>query len=108
MKALFIDRERKLMEIRKDKVTAEAKVQETQTLLTETRKRVLHTQNVINQANQLLAAAINMETGVRGFLLSGDNAFLEPYEAGGKDFMERIQALSQTVSDNPPQVALFG
>ena len=43
--ALFIDRERKLMEIRKDKVIeAEAKVQETQTLLTETRKWVLHTE----------------------------------------------------------------
>ncbi len=65
---------------------------------------VSHTHNVILEANLILSAAVNMETGMRGFLLSGDEVFLEPYEIGRKSFSERVQALSKTVSDNPVQV----
>ncbi|MEM8625861.1 MAG: CHASE3 domain-containing protein [Pseudomonadota bacterium] len=68
---------------------------------------VTHTYRVIGEANLILAAAIDMETGMRGFLLAGDDAFLEPYEAGLASFSDRVDALAQTVSDNPQQVALL-
>jgi methyl-accepting chemotaxis protein len=67
-----------------------------------------HTHVVMGKAKKLLAAAVDMETGYRGFLLAGDPQFLEPYNAGKKDFFERVEDLKETVSDNPAQVELLG
>jgi methyl-accepting chemotaxis protein len=66
---------------------------------------VEHTYEVTGAAETLVGAAVNMETGMRGFAISGEDTFLEPYIAGGKTFDETIESLKQTVSDNPPQVA---
>lgn len=46
-----------------------------------------------------------METGMRGFLLTGTPEFLEPYDQGLAVFDGLIADLSKTVGDNPPQVA---
>jgi CHASE3 domain sensor protein len=45
-----------------------------------------------------------METGMRGFLLAGEDGFLDPYRSGQKATYARITALKETVSDNPKQV----
>lgn len=68
-------------------------------------KWVNHTHTVIGEAQKILGAAVDMETGMRGFLLAGDPAFLEPYEAGQQSFETLVTELSETVSDNPAQVA---
>lgn len=39
-----------------------------------------------NDGQDLNAAMLNMETGERGFLLTGDESFLSPYAAGRQDF----------------------
>ncbi|CUH99345.1 Aspartate chemoreceptor protein [Leisingera aquaemixtae] len=65
---------------------------------------VNHTHEVIEQALSIVGAAVDMETGMRGFLLAGKEEFLEPYEAGGQAIESLIQNLAETVSDNPPQV----
>ncbi|MCK0093934.1 CHASE3 domain-containing protein [Yoonia sp. F2084L] len=65
---------------------------------------VEHTYAVIGEAKAILTAAINMETGMRGYLLAGDEQFQEPLNAGRADFQARVDALIQTVSDNPQQV----
>lgn len=65
---------------------------------------VNHTHKVIGEANLIMAAMVDMETGMRGFLVTGVDVFLEPYIGGGNTFEEKITALKQTVSDNPPQV----
>jgi signal transduction histidine kinase/ActR/RegA family two-component response regulator len=39
-----------------------------------------HTHRVLNKADDLLSAIKDAETGQRGYLLTGDKAFLEPYE----------------------------
>jgi len=65
---------------------------------------VEHTLNVITLANKIRESAINMETGMRGYLLSGDEAFLEPFEAGAEVFNLTIEELERTVSDNHDQV----
>lgn len=41
---------------------------------------VEHTDRVINNANEALKLTVDLETGMRGFLLSSDEKFLEPYE----------------------------
>lgn len=65
---------------------------------------VEHTYAVINMAKDMLAAAVDMETGMRGFMLSGDNAFLTPYELGYAQIGRLSVELSDAVSDNPAQV----
>ena len=64
-----------------------------------------HTYKVIGKAEQMLMAMVNQETGVRGYLVSGDENFLEPYHAGMKTFEEVHADLVVTVSDNPTQLA---
>lgn len=63
-----------------------------------------HTHRVIADAKALTASMVDMETGMRGFLVAGKDEFLEPYFAGKNAFDANISTLKQTVSDNPPQV----
>jgi methyl-accepting chemotaxis protein len=71
-------------------------------------KWVDHTHRVLAKGSSIVAAAVDMETGMRGFMLSGKDEFLEPYDSGAERFDKYIRELSETVSDNPPQVALLG
>ena len=105
----FIDREAKLLDTRREEANAEtASVAENRKLIEETNKWVIHTYDVIRTAESILASAVDMETGVRGFLLAGKEEFLEPYNNGNNQFNEFVASLSKTVDDNPQQVALLG
>ncbi|MBT7267247.1 MAG: CHASE3 domain-containing protein, partial [Rhodospirillaceae bacterium] len=75
--------------------------------LTETIGWITHTYQVILQANAILAAAVDMETGMRGYLLAGKEGFLAPYNGGADQFSKLTTALKKTVSDNPAQVKLL-
>lgn len=75
--------------------------------INENMKWVNHTYKVLAEADAILAAAVDMETGMRGFLLAGKEEFLEPYNAGKARLYSIISQLKQTVSDNPPQVKLL-
>ncbi len=55
--------------------------------------------SVISEAKDLLGAAVSMESGMRGFLLSGDPEFLEPYTAGGEQFDQLIASLMEKSSE---------
>ncbi len=66
-----------------------------------------HTHVVIENAMDILGAAVNMETGMRGYLLAGEEGFLDPYKGGYKAFVEEIGELKEKVSDNPAQVTLL-
>ena len=83
------------------KVSADLKV------MNENEEWVTHTYGVIGQANEILAAAVDMETGMRGYLLAGQEGFLAPYTDGAKRFYELVTSLSETVNDNPAQVKLL-
>jgi methyl-accepting chemotaxis protein len=66
---------------------------------------VNHTYEVLDETANITTSAIDMETGLRGFLLAGRNEFLEPYESGREKVFEQLHKLQRKVSDNPPQVA---
>ncbi|MCG8700865.1 MAG: CHASE3 domain-containing protein [Bacteroidales bacterium] len=66
---------------------------------------VQHTHEVIGEANGLMAYMIDQETGMRGFAVSGNEEFLEPYNQGSEKFQEQMKALQQIVNDNPVQVS---
>lgn len=63
-----------------------------------------HTHRVIEHGNALVGDMVNMETGMRGFLVGGKDDFLEPYFAGKKDFDKMMSDTKALVSDNPAQV----
>jgi methyl-accepting chemotaxis protein len=68
---------------------------------------VTHTYKVIARANAILSAAVDMETGMRGYLLAGRDEFLGPYTGGAEKFYRLVGDLRETVSDNPEQVQLL-
>ncbi|MDM8516780.1 CHASE3 domain-containing protein [Desulfobacterales bacterium HSG16] len=101
----FISRENELV-LERRKASDAARAESTSNLETlhEARKWVEHTHNVIAEAELVLTQAVNMETGMRGFLLAGEDEFLEPYYTGEKQIFAKIRELQKTVKDNPPQV----
>jgi methyl-accepting chemotaxis protein len=106
--ATFIGREEKLMvERQAEVVNVTMAAAENRELIANTTKWVAHTRNVIETANEIISAAVDMETGMRGYLLAGKEDFLNPYKAGDKKFNELVVALSQAVKDNPVQVKLL-
>lgn len=50
---------------------------------------------------------VDMETGLRGYMLAGNEAFLEPYIAGQQTFKQAMSKGLNHVSDNPAQVQLL-
>lgn len=53
----------------------------------------------------LLSALQDAETGQRGFLITGDTAFLAPYEQGGALVHTRIDSLRALLADDPTLLA---
>jgi methyl-accepting chemotaxis protein len=107
--ATFVSREEKLMaEREKTAVDATAARDKNTELLKQTTQWVEHTHEVLAEAKKIEAAAVDMETGARGYLLAGKENFLDPYKNGSKTFSQLISSLSQTVNDNPEQVTLLG
>ncbi|MCO8161922.1 response regulator [Pseudomonas sp. 21LCFQ010] len=68
---------------------------------------VEHTDRVINNTNRSLKLSIDMETGLRGYLLTGDAQFLDPYELARPLLKAELQGLQTLVSDNPTQLDRF-
>ncbi|MDY7560273.1 response regulator [Pseudomonas sp. 10B1] len=77
------------------------------TYLLSTIQWVEHTDRVINNANRSLKLSVDMETGMRGFLLTGDEHFLDPYEVAKPAISNELKGLEELVADNPPQVDRF-
>ncbi|WP_392340661.1 CHASE3 domain-containing protein [Moritella marina] len=65
---------------------------------------VTHTHQAIARTHELLTFTVDMETGLRGYLITGDEVFLEPYNKAFFEWSSKINTLSQQVMDNPPQV----
>lgn len=65
---------------------------------------VNHTHEVISEGKGLLGSMVDMETGMRGYLVAGKEEYLDPYIAGQKSFTDNINKLKKTVDDNPRQV----
>jgi methyl-accepting chemotaxis protein len=65
---------------------------------------VKHTHQVMRLADEALASLVDMETGYRGFLLTGSDEFLEPYNNGKHAYQAMLQELQRRTADNPAQV----
>ena len=67
---------------------------------------VEHTDEVIAQANLAQKLLIDMETGVRGYLITNDHAFLEPYEQAEPKVSPLLASLRQLTSDSRRKAAI--
>ncbi|MGR5334515.1 CHASE3 domain-containing protein [Vibrio gigantis] len=88
-------------------VTVSFSVHENTQSMVEDNHWVVHTHKAIARAQELLNLAVDMETGQRGYLITGDPVFLEPYYLALDVWPKKIQILSEQVSDNPEQVKLL-
>ena len=65
---------------------------------------VEHTDRVTRDASEMQRLSIDLETGMRGYLISGDETFLQPYESAQPRLAAGMVALRKLVGDNPAQV----
>ncbi|MBM7868281.1 methyl-accepting chemotaxis protein [Heliomicrobium gestii] len=63
----------------------------------------VHTYEVMREADGMLTSLVNMETGERGYALTGKEEFLEPYNSGKSSFQQHFDKIKQLTSDNPKQ-----
>jgi CheY-like chemotaxis protein/signal transduction histidine kinase/CHASE3 domain sensor protein len=72
--------------------------------LIEAQDWVSHTNEVTQKANALIKLMIDQETGLRGYALTMNEEFLEPYKAAEITIQSELADLRELVSDNPSQV----
>lgn len=70
--------------------------------LSNNQKWVSHTNAVLFELERILSTVKDAETGARGYCLTGQSQYLEPYFLARKNLGE-LQTLSDLVSDNPVQ-----
>ncbi|NAO51484.1 methyl-accepting chemotaxis protein [Pseudomonas syringae] len=63
----------------------------------------VHTYQVLSDAQLALEQLINIETGMRGFVIASKDAFLEPLVAGERRFTEELDSLKRLTADNAEQ-----
>lgn len=66
-----------------------------------------HTYKVIVALDAITTSMINQETGLRGYLLAGEEVFLEPYTAGIEQFDDATATVKGLTDDNPRAQALI-
>jgi PAS domain S-box-containing protein len=71
--------------------------------LISTSQWISHTREVIYQAEQILASTSSLELGQRGYSLSGNKKFLEPYWKAQKEIPEHIKYILRLTADNKDQ-----
>ena len=70
--------------------------------------RIVHSHQVITTLDGILSSVKDAETGQRGFLLTDDEHYLEPYNAALLVITSQLDELSELTRDNPRQQNRIG
>lgn len=70
-------------------------------------ERMEQKQNMRNSVTQLLQSMLDAETGNRGYLLTGDERYLEPYERAIATVNSNLDQLRGLVAASPPDLSEF-
>jgi signal transduction histidine kinase len=73
--------------------------------LLENESRVEHTWQVISQVERIMGAAKDAETGNRGYLITGNTSYLEPYSSALSELPRDLDTFQLLTSDNGSQQA---
>ena len=68
-------------------------------------RRVDHSDRVIAQANELVKLMVDEETGLRGFLITRNPIFLQPYQEANQKLETKFTALFDLTKRDPEQTA---
>src|SRR6266404_6212407 len=71
--------------------------------LTKTAGWVDHTHKVLERLAALLQGLIDAETGQRGYIITGEDTYLEPYQAALGVIEQDVKELRELTKDNPNQ-----
>lgn len=71
--------------------------------LNQDKEWVLHTQKVIGTLDDILSLVTDAETSQRGFIITGDDIYMGPYNAAVPVLRSKVQSLEELVEDNPLQ-----
>jgi methyl-accepting chemotaxis protein len=71
--------------------------------LTETAQWVTHTYKVLTKLRELLSTLQDAETGQRGYIITGEERYLEPYQAALRNVDKPLLELKQLTVDNQAQ-----
>ncbi|MFI9651489.1 methyl-accepting chemotaxis protein [Guyparkeria halopsychrophila] len=63
-----------------------------------------HSYTVLEELESQVLALVNIETGQRGYLVTGEEGYLEPYHDGKEAFLRRNDRLEEMTADNPKQL----
>ena len=66
---------------------------------------VSHTHQVLAELEALLSTVKDAETGERGYIITENDIYLEPYQSAVNQINERIEKVRQLTADNPAQHA---
>ncbi len=72
--------------------------------LRENTEAIVHSHEVITTLDELLSSTQDAETGQRGFLLTNNERYLDPYNTALDTIPAKIQEIGELTSDNPAQV----
>ena len=65
--------------------------------------QVIRSQETMTAMGDVLSAVQDAETGQRGYLLTGDDAYLEPYRTALGVASARLEAMQRALADDPAQ-----
>jgi signal transduction histidine kinase len=71
----------------------------------ESQSQVIHTYEVLNQLESIEIQLLNLETGQRGFLITGEETYLEPFNISLSSIYSSLESLRINTIDNPDQTA---
>ncbi|MEH1940692.1 MAG: response regulator [Nostoc sp.] len=71
--------------------------------LIETSRKESHTYQVLSQLEDLNLQITNAETGQRGYIITGEQRYLEPYNAAIQILNQKVKELQRLTADNPNQ-----
>jgi CheY-like chemotaxis protein/signal transduction histidine kinase/CHASE3 domain sensor protein len=71
--------------------------------LRDNNQKIVHSQEVIMALDELFSSAQDAETGQRGFLLTNNEKYLEPYKSALLAIPPRLHEIAQLTSDNLAQ-----
>ncbi len=72
--------------------------------LIETSRKENHTYEVLSQLEGLNLQLTTAETGQRGYIITGEKRYLEPYNAAIESLNKKIKELQNLTADNPNQL----
>lgn len=71
--------------------------------LIQTSAKESHTYQVLSQLEDLNLQLTNAETGQRGYIITGEQRYLEPYNAAIQVLNQKVNELQRLTADNPNQ-----